>query len=178
MRWTKRHSQNAVAAKERRRIERALAEPEIEPPRKSAASRRQTGFYYPHRIGARGTVAGGGASFLWPGADERWAIGPAVLSGAGTTVDQKRTANLPGLARTCPNFPGFPRQPLSLAPILGHWSRREHLIQPNLTEPGGSAEHHPSHPWQQRPRAVARQSQAPAGRATRGPHGGGFGGRY
>jgi hypothetical protein len=34
MRWTKQHSKNAVAAKERIRMERALAEPEIEPTRK------------------------------------------------------------------------------------------------------------------------------------------------
>jgi hypothetical protein len=34
MRWTKRHSRNAVAAKERLRIERALADPEFAPPRK------------------------------------------------------------------------------------------------------------------------------------------------
>lgn len=31
MRWTKKHSQNAVAAKERLRFERANSEPEIQP---------------------------------------------------------------------------------------------------------------------------------------------------
>lgn len=40
MGWTKRHSQNAVAAKARLRIERALAEPEFEPSRKVPMPRR------------------------------------------------------------------------------------------------------------------------------------------
>jgi hypothetical protein len=40
MTWTKKHSQNAVAAKERLRMERAEAEPQIEPPRKVRLPRR------------------------------------------------------------------------------------------------------------------------------------------
>jgi hypothetical protein len=40
MRWTKRHSQNAVAAKARLRIQRALAEPEFAPSAKVFTPRR------------------------------------------------------------------------------------------------------------------------------------------
>lgn len=40
MRWNKKHSQNAVAAKERLRLERALAEPDYNPPRKVRLPRK------------------------------------------------------------------------------------------------------------------------------------------
>ncbi len=40
MNWTKRHSQNAVAAKSRRRVERAKREPEIEGIRLQRTRRR------------------------------------------------------------------------------------------------------------------------------------------
>lgn len=41
MRWTKQHSRNAVAARERKRIERATAEPEMEMPGKVYTPRRR-----------------------------------------------------------------------------------------------------------------------------------------
>ena len=44
MRWTKRHSQNAVAAKARKRVERATAQIEAGPSRKVAMPRSKARF--------------------------------------------------------------------------------------------------------------------------------------
>ena len=54
MRWTKQHSRNAVAAKERLRMERALAEPEIEPTRKMQIPRKSRADFIIRIESARG----------------------------------------------------------------------------------------------------------------------------
>lgn len=54
MRWTKRHSQNAVAAKARRRIEQATAELEIDPPTATFRPRRLMPDFIIHIKSQRG----------------------------------------------------------------------------------------------------------------------------